>query len=512
MKTTMRGSAFLQSLSSHAGPSRRTFLRSAAAGAAVPFLPSLVTSAQAQDHSYDRFLFIVWAHGVDPVSWQPTTPGATDVGERIRSTSMRDVTHSVYENGSFDGLADKITMLRGVGMVSAFGHTTSVLTGSGRNGTRDSDWRSYSPISIDNVLADHIYQAPPALDVLRLSLTNNLRYTHSIRDRDFVAALDTETAFARLFADGFPDSSDAPPAPTGPSAEERAARRRLRALDRSLNQYRQLRDGGRLSAPDRQRLEQTIESYSAMRARAEAQVAAFADAPPPMMTTDGCEAFSVSGSDDLGTRAQEQIQLFTQAFACGATRVGYWRLRSDHSDDGAHRAHSSGNRNGSGPYARVMRENVQNIANLLRSFDQVVEGNGKTLLDNTLVVCCSDLATSLHQHNGIDAPFLLAGGLGGKFRMGEYIDYADTEHSMGRTSDHHHYAGPVHNELLISIMRGAGLQPDDWGGGGFGHYRCEGQDGGHCGGDRWVGKYADYVQRVHMSRSPAGTELPYLRV
>jgi hypothetical protein len=161
-----------------------------------------------------------------------------------------------------------------------------------------------------------------------------------------------------------------------------------------------------------------------------------------------------------------------------------------------------------------MKDNCRWLAELLRAMDAIPEANGKTMLDNSLVVVTSDMSTSvIGEHPGVDAPFLLAGGLGGKYRMGELIDYSDPSHLLRSVKDHDWYAGPPHNELLVSIARGFGLGESEWGGGGFGRYECVRDD--TCDNDNRYAlqtKYVDYYHSVHAARRAPGAELPYLRI
>ena len=181
--------------------SRRMFLRAAGAATAataIPFLPSLASPAEAQLTSYDRVLFIVWSHGVNPRLWQPSAPGTTDVGTNIKMTRLRDCTMGLYMDDYFAGLEDKMSVLTGVGQIGAWGHQTSVaLTASERG--EDNRYRitSVHPTSIDNVLAGSsaVYDSPPAVDVLRLNMGGN--ETHSYIDNDWVPAITADVAHAR---------------------------------------------------------------------------------------------------------------------------------------------------------------------------------------------------------------------------------------------------------------------------------------------------------------------------
>ncbi|MEM9075128.1 MAG: DUF1552 domain-containing protein [Myxococcota bacterium] len=495
--------------------SRRMFLRglgAAGAATAIPFLPSFATSAEAQARSYDRVIFVAWSHGVYPPHWQPTAPGLSNTEHpRVRTARLRDTTLGFYMADYFRGLEDKMSILTGIGQVGAWGHQTSVaFTASERGEDNNYKITSTFPISVDNVLgrSAKVYASPPSVDVLRLSM-GNLHETHSYADFNHIAAVSADVAHAQLF-----EGLDTEPMPTGPSPAELRARRRLRVVQRSLVQYRRLRDSGRLSAADRRILESTMERYLALQTSLQSRVDALASGA---MAPTACSEPSLIGSDSSEEKMRDHINLFTQGMACGATRVGYWRLGSSHdSDQGAHVAGNDANRRADGLYTSIMRNNCRRIAELMRAMDAVEEGNGKTLLENSLIVVTSDMSTSVvGEHPGVDAPFLIAGGLGGKFRMGELIDYRDMEHLTRESHGHEFYSGPPHNELLISLMKGFGLDSSDWGDGGpgFGNYSCLREDrtcNDTSGGIQ--ARYVEYYHRVHADRRSPGAELPYFRV
>ena len=93
------------------------------------------------------------------------------------------------------------------------------------------------------------------------------------------------------------------------------------------------------------------------------------------------------------------------------------------------------------------------IAYLLQQLDSVAEGSG-TLLDHTVVVWLTELATPTHQH--WDICTLLAGGCNGFFRTGRYVRYPRT---LPNPIPNQPLTGPAHNRLLVSLMQAMG-QPD----------------------------------------------------
>jgi hypothetical protein len=93
------------------------------------------------------------------------------------------------------------------------------------------------------------------------------------------------------------------------------------------------------------------------------------------------------------------------------------------------------------------------IAYLLGELDSVSEGAG-TLLDHTVVVWVTELATPTHQHH--DVATVLAGGCNGFFKTGRYVRYPRTSPNPLPQQP---LTGPAHNRLHVSLLQAMG-QPD----------------------------------------------------
>jgi hypothetical protein len=97
------------------------------------------------------------------------------------------------------------------------------------------------------------------------------------------------------------------------------------------------------------------------------------------------------------------------------------------------------------------------IAYLLQQLDAVNEGSG-TLLDHTVVVWLTELATPTHQHHDICT--VLAGGCNGFFDTGRYVRYPRT---MPNPMPSMPVTGPAHNQLLVSLMQAMGQADTSFG-------------------------------------------------
>jgi len=93
----------------------------------------------------------------------------------------------------------------------------------------------------------------------------------------------------------------------------------------------------------------------------------------------------------------------------------------------------------------IRRWYMEQFAYLLAKLEAVEEGEG-TMLDNTVVVLASEIAQG-NTHSHTDSPFLLAGGAGGYFQTGQYLQFG---------------AQP-HNNLLVSLLNAMGVEANTFG-------------------------------------------------
>ncbi len=97
------------------------------------------------------------------------------------------------------------------------------------------------------------------------------------------------------------------------------------------------------------------------------------------------------------------------------------------------------------------------FATLLRELDSVAEGTG-TLLDHTLVVWTSELATPTHEHTNTCT--ILAGGANNFFKMGRYVRYPTVaDNPLPKLAR----VGPAHNRLLVSLLQAFGQSDTSFG-------------------------------------------------
>jgi hypothetical protein len=172
--------------------------------------------------------------------------------------------------------------------------------------------------------------------------------------------------------------------------------------------------------------------------------------------------------DNTGQVVRQFMRLIRLAFACDLTRIvtfvapvpqcpelGYPANMTFHTY--AHESiqgHTSCGNAFNPVAAQAMTDldawHAGHFAYLLGQLDSVVEGSG-TLLDHSVVVWVTELATPTHQH--YDAAAVVAGGCNGFFDTGRYVRYP---RMLSNPLSGFPVTGPAHNRLLVTLMQAMG--------------------------------------------------------
>jgi hypothetical protein len=97
---------------------------------------------------------------------------------------------------------------------------------------------------------------------------------------------------------------------------------------------------------------------------------------------------------------------------------------------------------------KVNRWFAEQVAYLAGKLDGVMEPNGKTMLDNSLLIWTDGLSKG-NNHSRKNIPWVLLGSAGGALQTGQFRDYGNKPH----------------NHLLVSILHAMGLRNETF----FGH-------------------------------------------
>ena len=447
--------------------SRRTILRGAGVGLALPWLESLCpkpVSAQMAGKT-KRFVFMYFPNGVARLFWPPTGQGA---GNAWMLSGLLEplLPHKKY-----------VQVLSNVGQTALFGGNPnpshSQLCAPTTSCTvNDKALPILGGASIDQVLAQNITAKTP-FKSLQIGCSTMPSYpdgqhpsisrsvSWAAADRPLYKEVNPQKVFDDL-------TMQLAPGGMGDPATLAAAKARkdedLSVLDYVLGDLNAIKP--KLSTRDNRRLDQFLTSVQDIESRAKMQGTAMTMGSKtytrPAMSatyTERASVKTVSATDPTGynrnTHAELMNDLITMAFETDLTRVVSHMLddaRSDYHYNflkqrnfvgatstesatsltsplqgdllGFHALqHAGDNNNG---FATVNHWLVQKFASLLDRLSKTMEpdGSGKSILDNTVITFMSGMQGSNHQANNL--PIVLAGSGGGVFKT-DYHNSFPTE-------------------------------------------------------------------------------------
>jgi hypothetical protein len=139
---------------------------------------------------------------------------------------------------------------------------------------------------------------------------------------------------------------------------------------------------------------------------------------------------------DIPVHIRLMLDLIVLAFQMDKTRIATCMLNNDLSQmnfgflDGVHGSlHLDLTHNGRDPeleamYLKTNQFHIAQFAYLVQRLKAIDEGE-RTLLDNSAILCCSNLFDG-DKHQADQMPMLLAGGAGGRLKTGRVLDYLES--------------------------------------------------------------------------------------
>ena len=257
---------------------------------------------------------------------------------------------------------------------------------------------------------------------------------------------DPVKAYARYFGNFTPPASGSGPAMPDVAAE-RLLLRRKSALDFVRADLDRL--SKRLPGDERVRLERHLESLRDLERQLAPQTGGGADCKPVAPPAVAGEVDS-KGTADYKAISKLQMDNMFMALACGQSRLAHliWAGETSqisHSWLGFNDLHHDLSHRDNEPAVKVKLTKInrwyaEEFGYFLGRMDSVVEGNGKTMLDNSLVIWLNGMGEGKsHTRNNI--PFVLAGLGGGAIKGGRFLTY-----------------NTAHNQLLVSILHMMGFR------------------------------------------------------
>jgi len=159
----------------------------------------------------------------------------------------------------------------------------------------------------------------------------------------------------------------------------------------------------------------------------------------------------VNNIGNFATVAQMQMDLMILAQTCGMTHVSTFMFANADSWQffpfaGVNEEHHGLSHCSDGDAVsieKLIKINIwhgQQVAYLLDKLANTIEPDGSKMLDNTLLLWGNELGVG-NTHDYKNIPWLLAGGAGGYFKMGRYVQFPNVPH----------------NNLLVSVCNAMGL-------------------------------------------------------
>ncbi len=464
---------------------RRQFLRGfGGVAVGLPFLEALEPkNVSAQENAIKRFGVFFCCNGVNMDRWFPTSGFGALTADSLSGTANEPLTPHV----------SKLVFPRGVHMSPrGFGRDGGNADDHGMGMAHkltaqltDPDWLALG-ISVDQVIAQAIN--PGSDGSRRPPLTLHVGRIGMYRGMDYISYTGPSRAVAGINNpwNAYADFMELGGTAASPSeATDRIARRRQSVLDLVEDQFRAL-EGGPLSQSDREKLDA---HFTVIR-----ELETTMTAEDSVLQALGCgdaelaeRARVYEGSGDFVDEQSEyaaiadlHVDIMALALACDANRVAtlqfgggaggpifrwdgmnheYNHHKLSHGkvrDDCFGDSTEDGCADVAGYEDMLFDIDVWHqgkFARLLDRMDAYVEADGKTVLDNSVIMYANELSDG-KGHNFMNLPYILAGSAGGAFKQGEHILLGE---EYGEDSK------APHNRLLNTIVNVMGIESDWFG-------------------------------------------------
>lgn len=234
--------------------------------------------------------------------------------------------------------------------------------------------------------------------------------------------------------------------------------------DKVLQSYNSLRQSNtRLSSADKTRLDAHIAMIAQLQSSLNAKLAC----TTPPTPTDDAERHQGLTKSDATILGQLWADVIAASFACDASRIGVfgWGDTSAFSDyrgndwhqDVAHQWFSMQPQAWLTQSYQAVFENV--FLYLAQKLDQMDDGNGASVLDNTLMVWSQECGMASHDSYSI--PVVTFGGAAGYFNTGLYVDYRKVGETSAEltnnVSGYKSYLGVLYGQWLANVLQAMGV-------------------------------------------------------
>jgi hypothetical protein len=366
----------------------------------------------------------------------------------------------------FDPLRKKLAVVRGLDPYckpsahnSSFATTANVGWGTDGPSAHTLTEKHFA-YSADVILegSNVFYPNAPALGALRT--VGNTKFSYSVESWSWT---NKTSVIQRVPADWDPKVVFGKVFKPGAMADPKVAARLARYKDVTglvADDYKQTMASARISAADRVRLDNFMSLLSQIRSRL--------DAPVVSCAANASLEARLGQLDDFDKINSAMFDMEVAALACGTTKIVMHGFTSSgpslaEADDLAWHtiAHAMDAR-----LLATSKWHAAKVAEFMTKLDAVSDGDGNTLLDNTLVLYANE--DCIGGHFLMDMPVLLAGGKG-KIKTDLLIDYRNPNDPVKSTPYpdssgmwHSFFFGRPYNNLLITVLKAFGLGQADY--------------------------------------------------
>jgi hypothetical protein len=453
---------------------RRKFIVGAGGAAlSLPVLPSLLTRGEAQIAKPPlRLVLVTNDSSVFEKNFFPQDIGMNALGAEIYQKRLSDIQGplSPILGSAFDGLRNKLSVLRGLDHIGFGGHNRTIF--SCGVSSYDPNIPNFSnpggiPLhrgaSIDALLqkSPNFYNFTPKEKALRISVYNDFKFSFdrnpdgSIIELDYLR--DNASAYGYMFSGV---------SPTG-GTENTDRTRRLMTVDKVLERVNALLSHKRIGALDKKRLQAHLESMNTLQRNISSYM--------PRSCNPPVQEFQEFSNPNPLKMYTNFVDTIVNAFNCDLTRIATLVIAD--CDDNTHVNYHAlshqplADEPSLTEHARLSSWIANRVADLMNKMDRIIEADGSTMLDNSIVIWGQETA---EHHANESLPLLVGGSAAGRITTGNYLDYRQRPFKSILDQTEIPSVGRPYTNFLISVMRALGLQPEEFmgygDGGGFGQF------------------------------------------
>jgi hypothetical protein len=426
--------------------SRRTVLRGAGVAMALPWLESLAGPARAQAAAMPKRFVAVFLPCGAPEFWQPPVTG---VGAGWQLSSVLD---------RLTPLKSQVTVMSGLETASVFNADGSEYVNP-PDGRTPGAWLTCTDptaqrqllnvpeangISLDQVMAAHpVFAGKTPLPSLQIGLTSVLSYCDGqpcSNSRSVSWQTETKPMFKLVNpSEVFEQLMGVWPGGGDPAASTRRDAR-ISVLDAVQETAAVAR--AKLSAHDKLRMDEFLESVRSVEKRVTNAEGSCGPLPALPSFPQVSGNFRQNTAEyNKGVHADLMNELLALAFQCDRTRIASYMLEDERSEfvcDHIPRRtftplssapgqgvcpewHGGGQQGSQNDFASIVQWNVGKVGELCQKLAAMPEGNGQSVLDNSVVFLGAGLEGSKEAATRL--PALTIGGGGGALKTDQHIDF-----------------------------------------------------------------------------------------